>query len=66
MSTPEARIQSGMEYQMRPRGSPEEKESRATDAVRHDRIAVARLWRAPGFFGGAGGVAGGAWLIGAL
>jgi hypothetical protein len=38
-----SRIQSGIEYQTRPRGRPEEKESRTTDAVRHDRIARTRL-----------------------
>jgi hypothetical protein len=38
-----------MEYHTRPRGSPEENERRATDAVRQDRIARARLATAPGF-----------------
>jgi hypothetical protein len=38
-----SRIQSGMEYQTMPSGSPEENESSATDAVRHERIARPRL-----------------------
>ncbi len=33
------RIQSGMAYQTRPSGRPDENDSSATAAVRHDRIA---------------------------
>jgi hypothetical protein len=52
-----SRIQSGMEYQMRPSGRPDEKESNVTESVRHDRIARTRLSRAPGFsVGGTRGV----------
>ena len=40
MSTPMLRIQSGMAYQTRPKGRPEENDNSATDAVRHDRIAA--------------------------
>ncbi len=39
MSTPALRIQSGMAIHTSPRGSPEENESRETDAVRHDIMA---------------------------
>jgi hypothetical protein len=42
------RIQSGMEYQTRPRGRPEENDRSATDAVRQDRRARQRLTSAPG------------------
>jgi hypothetical protein len=34
-----SRIQSGIAYHTTPRGSPEEKERNATEAVRHDFIA---------------------------
>jgi hypothetical protein len=50
MSTPIERIQSGIEYHTRPSGSPDEKDSSTTDAVRQDRIARARLTSAPGLF----------------
>jgi hypothetical protein len=47
MSTPMLRIQSGMAIHTRPRGRPEEHICRTTNAVRFDRIARARLARAP-------------------
>src|SRR5512137_1035818 len=53
MSTPIDRIQSGIAYQTKPSGMPDENESRTTDAVRHDRIARARLLQAPIRLGGA-------------
>src|SRR5688572_7385389 len=40
MSTPMSRIQSGMAYHTRPRGSPDANDWRATAAVRGERIAV--------------------------
>src|SRR5207249_12251495 len=43
MSTPASRIQSGMEYQTRPSGRPDANDSSATAAVRHERMALARL-----------------------
>src|SRR5262245_9651865 len=43
MSTSMERIQSGIAIQTRPRGSPELKESRVTDAVRQDFMAERRL-----------------------
>src|SRR6188472_4097019 len=58
ISTPIDRIQSGNAIQTRPSGSPDEKESSATDAVRQDRIALERLAMAPRRFGsGEGGTA---------
>src|SRR5262245_15130064 len=47
MSTPVSRIQSGMAYQPRPSGSPDENDSSATEAVRHERMARTRLANAP-------------------
>src|SRR5687767_5934265 len=48
MSTPMLRSQSGMAIHTRPSGSPDEKESSETDAVRHERIASHRLRNVPG------------------
>src|SRR5262245_61398787 len=48
MSTPIECIQSGIAIVTRPSGRPEEKDSSATAAVRHDVIAVARLANVPG------------------
>jgi hypothetical protein len=39
MSTPLERIQSGIAIQTSPSGSPEAKDSSATEAVRHERMA---------------------------
>jgi hypothetical protein len=39
-----------MEYQTRPRGSPDENDSSATEAVRQERMARHRLVSAPGVF----------------
>jgi hypothetical protein len=47
MSTPMSRIQSGMATQTSPRGRPDANDWRTTAAVRLDRIASARLARAP-------------------
>src|SRR5512139_314998 len=55
MSTPIERIQSGIEYQTRPSGSPEENDRSATEAVRQERIARARATSAPGLSVVAGG-----------
>src|SRR5688572_1188708 len=49
MSTPELRIQSGMAIHTRPSGMPEENDSSATEAVRHDVIAAARADSEEGF-----------------
>ena len=51
MSTPMSRIQSGIEDQTSPSGMPDENDSSATEAVRRDRSARARLASAPGLFG---------------
>jgi hypothetical protein len=48
MSTPLARIQSGIAMRTSPRGKPEEKDRRATAAVRQEVIARAMLFRIPG------------------
>src|SRR5579864_2633751 len=58
MSTPILRIQSGMAIHTRPSGRPDENDSSTTDAVRHERIAAARLAMVPG--GRAGGESPGA------
>src|SRR4029450_10933359 len=47
MSTPMSRIQSGIAYQTSPSGRPDANDCRTTNAVRFDRIARARLARAP-------------------
>src|SRR5512139_1834833 len=56
MSTSILRIQSGMAYQTSPSGMPDENERSATEAVRLDRSARARLASAPAGFGWAGAV----------
>src|SRR4051812_19967397 len=56
MSMPDLRIQSGMATHTSPRGMPEAKDMRVTEAVRHEVKAPRRLWRAPGLFGGGVGV----------
>ncbi len=52
MSTPILRIQSGMAIHTRPSGSPDENDSRTTEAVRQERIASDRLASVPGGRGG--------------
>ena len=51
MSTPMSRIQSGMAIQTSPSGRPDENDSSATDAVRQEVNARARLTQVPGFLG---------------
>jgi hypothetical protein len=47
MSTPMSRIQSGMAIHTKPKGRPEEKDRRETEAVRQDLIAWMMLARVP-------------------
>jgi hypothetical protein len=47
MSTPIERIQSGIASHTNPRGSPDENDWSATDAVRHDVIAPSTPRRSP-------------------
>jgi hypothetical protein len=49
ISTPAFRSQSGIAIQTKPKGRPDEKESKTTDAVRQDRIASRMLVRTDGF-----------------
>jgi hypothetical protein len=48
MSSPIARIQSGIAMYTSPSGRPEEKESSTTEAVRQERIDATMLRSAPG------------------